>query len=494
MTLGTRLSLTYLVVILIGMSIAAPLAWLAVERLYLDQQTANLLAQAQLTAAALKGGQQPSGALVTYSQLSNVSPGIHSRVIDAQGASIIDLTGPQSPSSTGLDLNALAQNAAGLVTPAELLSRPEIEQALKGHAATAIRKVDVTGGQPVLYAAAPVVAANGAVAQIVYLAEPLPQAGWSRLPAAIRWQIGGVVLVAVILAGGAGLLFARRIARPLSQLSDAASAVAAGDLNQAVPEDPAIVELGRLGRAFNTMTANLRQADQAKNAFIADVSHELRTPLTVIKGTIETLQDGALDDLTAREPFLASMERETERLIRLVNDLLVLTRADAGVLHLQPQPLDLAELARSRCTRLEQAAHRQSVCLEVTADVPPAGLSDCATWVNADPDRMAQVLDNLLDNALRYSPAGSVVRVNLTREGERVVCQVSDTGPGIAARHLPMIFERFYRADQARSRDKGGSGLGLAIVRGLVTAQGGEVSASSVVGQGTAIRFWLPAA
>ena len=149
------------------------------------------------------------------------------------------------------------------------------------------------------------------------------------------------------------------------------------------------------------MTASLRQADQAKTAFISDVTHELRTPLTVIKGTIETLQDGALDDLAARGPFLAAMSRETERLIRLVNDLLVLTRADAGALNLQLHPLDLAELARSRCEHLARAAGQSQVRLVV---IPPAGEETCP--VLADADRMAQVLDNLLDNAIRYSPAG----------------------------------------------------------------------------------------
>jgi signal transduction histidine kinase len=234
------------------------------------------------------------------------------------------------------------------------------------------------------------------------------------------------------------------------------------------------------------MTASLRAADQAKTAFVADVSHELRTPLTVIKGTVETLQDGALDDLDAREGFLASMANEIERLIRLVNDLLVLTRADAGALNLQPQPVNLGDLARARVEHLAGIAARRDIRLRVVAESPALAL--------ADPDRIAQVLDNLLDNAIRYSRPGEQVTVAVAPAGGEVTSSVADTGPGIPARHLPFIFDRFYRADAARSRSRGGSGLGLSIARALVLAHGGQIAAQSVEGQGTTLTFRLPAA
>ena len=448
-SISTHLGLSYLAVILIGMGIAAPLAWLAVERLYLNTQSANLLAQAQLVAAALRTEASPAATVVPYAQSSNTLPGIHTRVIDAQGAVVIDLSQSGDLSApTDLLLPQLAQNTAGQVSPEELINRPEITQARLGHPATAIRRVEVAGGKRVLYAAAPVVSGEGNVAQIVYLAMPLPDTQWAALPVAVRWQLAGVLLAAILLATAAGLLLARRISFPLRKLAGAAHAVAAGDLGQSVPEDPAITELAVLGRAFNIMTDSLQQADQAKTAFISDVSHELRTPLTIIKGTIETLQDGALDDLAVRGPFLDSMSRETERLIRLVNDLLVLTRADAGALNLQLCPIDLEELARSRCSHFEQAASQRQVRLRVGTNPQPAG--GAAGLVLADADRIAQVLDNLLDNAIRYSPPGSEVTVTLTRKTDRMDCSVADAGPGIPAQHLPFIFERFYRADTAR--------------------------------------------
>jgi two-component system sensor histidine kinase BaeS len=257
-------------------------------------------------------------------------------------------------------------------------------------------------------------------------------------------------------------------------------------LTQQVQPAGSIRELDSLGRSFNALTASLQQSDQAKTAFIADVTHELRTPLTVIKGTIETLEDGALDDAEGRGPLLASMQRETERLIRLVNDLLVLTRADAGALKLDIRSLDLAELARSRCETLALLAQSRNLDLQVR---PCEGAK-----VMADADRAAQILDNLLDNAIRHSFAGSTVNVSFQRQGGELQCSVSDSGSGIPAAHLPFIFERFYRAEAARDRQSGGSGLGLAIVRALAQAQGGRVAAESVEGKGTTITFWLPIA
>jgi signal transduction histidine kinase len=235
------------------------------------------------------------------------------------------------------------------------------------------------------------------------------------------------------------------------------------------------------------MTANLRQADQAKTAFIADVTHELRTPLTVIKGTVETLEDGALDDLDGRSTLLSSMHQETDRLIRLVNDLLVLTRSDAGMLNLDIKPVDLSEMAKTRCERLTPLAARSEVTLDLINTK-----RDCIAL--GDADRLAQIFDNLLDNAIRHTRRGSRVMVTIKPDEDQIQSEVRDQGVGIPREHLPYIFERFYRVSQSRDRQSGGSGLGLAIVRALVQAQGGRIIADSIEGQGTVITFWLPAA
>jgi signal transduction histidine kinase len=477
--LRNRLFFSYLAILLLGMGVAALLAWRSVEKLYIESQRENLLAQARLTAAALQGQPLPTDTSEPYLQTSNALPGIHTRLLSDQGAVMIGLPFPSG------DIAAPPVENDAFLSSAELLQRPEITQALQGTPSTAIRSVASAGNRRVLYAAAPVYGDDGNVSGLVYLAMPLPKAG---LP--LNWSLLliGAALVAIILASIAGRLISRRISHPMEVISRAATEVSNGNFNQEVPLENGILELNSLGKAFNRMTESLRQSDQAKNAFVADVTHELRTPLTVIKGTLETLEDGALYDAEGRGPLLASMQRETDRLIRLVNDLLVLTRADAGTLNLNLQTLDFGELVRTRCEHLAQIAAYRRVKLTVMVDEtakPP--------YILGDADRLSQVLDNLLDNAIRYSPEGSTVTVEVCHNGTACECTVHDCGPGIPQKHLPMIFERFYRADASRNRQSGGAGLGLAIARALVIAQGGRISAESIEGEGTTLHVILPA-
>ena len=479
--LGTRLFWNHLATLLLGMGLVGLLSWQAVEAQYESTLRENLLAQAELAAAALHGQALPMATGEPYLQSSNTQPGIHTRVLGDQGAVIVGISATQGD---GLVLVPPAENNSS-TTPAELLQRPEIAQAVQGLPATAIRRIPAAQNRRVLYAAAPVFSDDGNVSGLVYLAMPLPAAG---LPASLVLSLVAAAFIAVLLAALTGSLLARSIARPVENIERAAADVSAGDLMQRVPAEGGVRELDSLGRAFNRMTESLRQSEQAKNSFIADVTHELRTPLTVIKGTIETLEDGALLDTAGRGPLLASMHHETDRLIRLVNGLLVLIRADAGTLNLSLRPLDLAEVARGRCDHLAPLAARRRVQLAVrverTAAVP---------CVLGDPDRVSQVIDNLVDNAIRHSPEGSTVELEIRRQGREWECAVHDLGPGIPAEHLPHIFERFYRADSSRNRQSGGAGLGLAIARALIVAQGGRIDAESRVGEGTTVRFSMPA-
>jgi len=472
-----RLTLSTLTVLLLGMGLAAVLAWLAVEQLFLTTQRENLLAQAQITASAMQGEPLPEAPVEFYSQASNILPGVHTRLLGEQGAVVVNL--PIASDDIPVQV-PLAENVAS-ISPDDLLLRSEIQSALQGTPATAIRRVASANNRRVLYATVPVFTIDGNINGIVYLATPLPP---TTLPIDIIFQLAGTILVAALLAGLAGAFLSRRIAHPLEDLVLAASAVAEGDLNQQVPTDSDIRELHSLGDTFNNMITNLRQSEQAKNAFVADVTHELRTPLTVINGTIETLEDGALDDLEGRGPLLASMLAETKRLIRLVNDLLVLTRADAGALNLKFECVDLGELVSARCANLSTLAAPRQVILKVEVR------EQARVW--GDADRLTQVLDNLLDNAIRHSTEDSTITVTIQAEKDEVCCVISDQGAGIPAQHLPLIFERFYRVDASRNRHTGGSGLGLAIVHSLVLAQGGRIIAESVEGNGTTITFWLP--
>lgn len=455
------------------MFLVSALVWLAVSDLYINTQRENLLAQAKLIAANFQDTTFPTQTIQPYSQTSNVMPGVHTRLIGDSGAVIVEL--PLSDEMIQLT-NA---DQSEPISPRELIQRPEIASALKGTPTTAQRKV--IGSRRVLYAAAPVQNSNGQISGIVYIAMPLPSNG---LPAAMIFQLLGAVVIAVLLAALAGRLLARKIATPLEELANVAAAVSLGDLNQTVSINTDILEFQSVSLTFNEMTENLRQSDEAKKAFIADVTHELRTPLTVIKGTIETLEDGALDDLEGRGSLLVSMMRETDRLIHMVNELLVLTRADAGSLQLKIQDVDLVELARARCENISLLAARRNVEFKIVS-------ASQSLHVHADPDRISQVIDNLLSNAIRHSPENSVIVFSVNLKEDGIECSVSDSGAGIPAKHLPFIFDRFYRVESSRDRISGGTGLGLAIARAIITAHGGKIFAQSIEGAGTTITFWL---
>lgn len=477
----TRLSFSHLTVLIIGMVLAGSLTWLAVENLYLSTQQENLLAQARLTAAGLDGSPLSSFSPEPYSQTTNIAPGIHARLLSESGAVILGVPIPEGDQP----LQVPPGEDPGFVPADELVLRPEIQAALGGKAETAIRQVNALGGERVLYAAAPVLGEEGEVISLVYLSMPLPSRG---LPGELALKLIGAVLAGGIIASITGILLAGGIARPLERLDQAAASVTEGDLDQQVPVQSRVHELNNLGRSFNRMTESLRGSEKAKNDFIADVTHELRTPLTVIQGTVETLEDGALDDLAGRSGLLASMSRETSRLIQLVNQLLILTRSDAGALALQLETVDLADLAHERASLMETLAAQKGLKFQLSKTGTQPFLA------RADRARIAQVLDNLLENALRYAPAGSEILLMLEDLGATIQCTVADRGPGIPAGDLPHIFERFYRVEKSRDRDSGGAGLGLAIARSLVEAQGGSIDAHSKEGGGTRMIFQLPRA
>ncbi len=229
-----------------------------------------------------------------------------------------------------------------------------------------------------------------------------------------------------------------------------------------------------------------RQLDRLRTNFLSDVSHELRTPLTAIKGTTETLLDGAMNDPDISQQFLETVGRETDRLIDLTNDLLLLSRADTGRLGIELSCIDLTHAAARAISQLQIRAHEQHIRIEFEA------VHD-EILVMAHSGRLHQILINLLDNALKFTPPGGRILITATTSEDEAVCTVSDTGPGIPTPEIPHIFERFYRGDRSRARiHDGGAGLGLAIVKALVDAHGGRVWVKSPPGEGAYVTFTLP--
>jgi two-component system OmpR family sensor kinase/two-component system sensor histidine kinase BaeS len=284
-----------------------------------------------------------------------------------------------------------------------------------------------------------------------------------------------------------GALLNRRLNAPLQRLAAAARAVAAGDLGQQV-ESGGSIEVAQVGRAFNEMTAALQEAETLRQNMVADVAHELRTPLSVLQGNLWAILN---DAYPLEKAEIARLYDETRLLSRLVEDLRELALADAGQLCLDLRPTNVTQIIRHTVDNFALVAEAREVKLsaQLPDDVPP---------VQADPDRVAQVLRNLLVNALRHTPPGGEVTVSASPKPEKSEIAIADTGEGIAPEHVAHVFQRFWRADPARSRGDGeaplggGTGLGLAVAQSLVEAQGGRIWVESSPGEGTVFRFTLP--
>jgi two-component system sensor histidine kinase BaeS len=295
--------------------------------------------------------------------------------------------------------------------------------------------------------------------------------------------VGTTLLTAslvITLAAGVTVLAGRRLVRPIHALTGAAHQMAKGERSARVPVRGRD-EVARLGTAFNAMADSIAEAERQRKAMVSDVAHELRTPLANLRGYLEGAEDGVV-------PFdaelIGSLQEETTLLQRLIDDLQDLALADAGRLRLHREDIDAADIARQVVAA--QTSQANEAGLHLTLDEADAAA------VNADPMRIRQALSNLVSNAVQYTPAGGSIVVSVDTSGDVVTLAVRDTGAGIAAEHLPHLFDRFYRAESSRSRSTGGSGLGLAITKHLVDAHGGTLEVTSAVGRGSTFSIRLP--
>jgi signal transduction histidine kinase len=316
---------------------------------------------------------------------------------------------------------------------------------------------------------------------------PLEESGLESIEARFITSVNRSLLVAILAAGLVALLlsllFSRSLLRPIGALTSAARAMEKGDLSQRVSVRTS-GEIGELARAFNAMADGLARLEQLRRNMVTDVAHELRTPLSNVRGYLEALRDGVIKPTPET---IASLHEEAMLLNRLVDDLQELALVEAGQLNLVRQPVQVGEVVERAVQLLEPKARKKGLAVEVclAKDLPP---------IEADAERLGQVIRNLLDNALTNTPPGGEIRVSARTSEDRVEVSVQDTGQGIAPEHLPYVFERFYRADQSRTRSTGGAGLGLAIVKQLVEAHGGQVWIESQPGIGTTVTFTSPVA
>ena len=298
----------------------------------------------------------------------------------------------------------------------------------------------------------------------------------------VRTALLVAVALAIVAAVGISAVLSAQVTRPLAQLAEAARNLAGGSYGERVRVRSGD-EIGRLAASFNQMAASLQANEQRRTELVGDVAHELRTPLATLDGYLEGLEDGVIQ---AEQRTWTLLRAETSRLTRLVDDLQQLWRAEAGQLPLRPVALEAEPVLQSAADRFHVQAAVRSITLGIDAPKPlPAVL--------ADPDRLGQVLDNFVSNALRYGPVGQEVVLRARPHGRGITLSVIDHGPGLTAEQCGQVFERFYRVDPSRSRALGGSGIGLAVARALAGAMGGRAWAESA-GPGTGATFsvWLP--
>jgi two-component system OmpR family sensor kinase/two-component system sensor histidine kinase BaeS len=444
-SLWFRLTAAFLFVAIIGVVVVALLANQAATQgfhAYLSQDQAAQWANLQADLAdyyARQGSWQGAEALLVAVNPGRGQGGTSLTILDAAGRTAVTAGGQRNRPVTVADANvSLPIEVNGRVVGTLLVREP--------------------GGL-------------GERAAEQYLAD-VNQAIW----------LGG--LVAVLLALLLGLLLARRLTRPLSQLTLASRKMAGGELGQQVDVRPQ-GEVGQLAASFNQMSAALAHAEQQRQQMLADIAHELRTPLSISRGHLEAMLDGVFPTTPDN---LALIHEETLLLGRLVEDLRTLSLAEAGQLSLDKTPLDLTELAAQTVAAFEPLAEAEGVHL--LAHLPAEPIQ-----ITADAGRLRQVLGNLLSNALRHVTKGEngppQVTVSLVSQSGTVRLSVADNGPGLSPEAQAHVFDRFWRADSARSRDQGGSGLGLAICKAIVVAHNGRIHVESAPGHGATFTIEL---
>jgi signal transduction histidine kinase len=294
--------------------------------------------------------------------------------------------------------------------------------------------------------------------------------------------IAGVIAIAISLL--VALFLAYRLLLPVRDLTNGSEQLAAGDLSYRVPirgND----ELAALGKTFNLMADSLQNAEENRQVMTADIAHELRNPLAVQRATLEALQDGIYEPTPDR---LGLILEQNQMLTRLVNDLSTLALADAGRLELDKVPTDIYDLLQRVEGKFSVQAAEHGQGITISNDIQ----GTTSLVINIDPIRVEQIINNLISNALRYSPENGQIQLRLSTIKAQVIIDVIDQGPGIPDDALPHIFERFYRADKSRSRLEGGTGLGLAIARQLAEAHGGSLNAVNLPAGGSKLTLSLP--
>jgi two-component system OmpR family sensor kinase len=459
-------------VVLVGLMAANVIVFENIESFLIRGIDAQLVTAKSAVNSALS---HPFGGGVEFP--SSTPAGTYGAAYTTEGVeevSIQGFAGPK-PELSAATLERLASGGAGQSNYTYLtlgsVGNPSFEYRVIGYPVSIVSSNSLVATPGVAVVAIPLKSMNATLHQLIL----------------VDLIVGGLLLV---LLGLLGYFVVRVGLRPLGDIEETAGAIAAGDLSRRVELVEPTTEVGRLGASLNVMLETIEHSFDEQLAsenrlrqFLADASHELRTPVTSIRGYAELFRRGAAERPDDLATAMRRIEDESIRMGTLVDDLLLLARLDQGR-PLEAVPVDLAVIAADSASDAEVLAPDRELVLDVTGPLIVLG----------DEPRLRQVVGNLLQNALRHTPAGSKVTLTAGRRAAEVTLSIADEGPGIAAEHLPHLFERFYRADPSRTRMSGGAGLGLAIVASIVDSLGGTATVTSERGHGATFTISLPAA
>jgi len=475
----SQIAFTFVVVSVLLIAFLGVLLSYEIEKYYFDRLLTSLRTETQVIAAllqesALRGVVRAN----TEKDLAAFASAAQMRItlVDSSGVVVYDSSVPDSL------LQTLENHA----------ERPEIIEARQIGTG-----VDVRSSRSIhhdlVYVARKVAligSSAGAFPKLQFVRISVELTEVQRVMYEIRFKIviASIVIVVVVLI--VSQIVSRRLTKPLTEIAGMVNEIKAGNLDQKLPVRSSD-EIGRLAGLINEMTdklkadiEQLKKLERVRTEFLGNVSHELRTPIFSLKGFLETLLEGALDDPAVNKAFIEKAYHHANRLDNLLSDLIEISRIESGDMKMSFRYFDCVSILKSLITDFSDSAAKKKQKLIV--DTP-----EHEVLVLGDKERIRQALGNIVDNAIKYSPDGSTADVRLTESERSVMISVSDTGQGIEAVHLPRIFERFYRVDKTRSREVGGTGLGLAIAKHIVEAHGSKISVVSELGKGTTFSFEL---
>jgi two-component system phosphate regulon sensor histidine kinase PhoR len=475
-SIRSKITLAYIFLATAGLAAVGFLSSMEIESFLKRLLVGQLRVESDLVVSSLSGlSGRPIEEIDRFAKELAARAGCRITIIDSSGKLLLDSSVPRE------EIPHVENH----------LSRPEFQEAKRLGLGTNLRR-SRTVGEEFLYVAWRIPESRqffvGQRAAFIRLAMPLEEV--QSLVAEIRFNIVLASLIALLLVLIVSALLSQRISKPLVQITRQVEEIRAGNFDTRLSISSQD-EIGRLAQTVNELVdklkgeaVQLRKLEQVRSEFLGNVSHELRTPIFALQGFLETLLDGAIDDPAVNRDFLEKAHAQALRLNTLLTDLIDISRIESGEMKMSFRYFSLREFLESVINDLRTTAEQRNVTL--TLQTVPDKIE-----VLGDKEKLRQALNNLIENAIKYNKVTGTVTVSVTDLGDRVLITVADTGIGIAAEHLPRIFERFYRIDKERSRQAGGTGLGLSIVKHIVEAHGSKVEVSSTVGEGSSFSFTL---